>query len=167
MKNRNLCLGSLLLVAIFSLTISCSKEPLKSISNETISCNTPNQWSVFEKEHYVASQKYSKNYIEDALYKFYWQDDNNNFIEIAVKSIPKMNETKIYCKNEFVSFKSKTNKLIYTAYNNDNAIPDNTLMIRSDAKGLHFTMQRLPIYNIKKRYYVDFSICNLFMKNKN
>ena len=167
MKNRNLCLGSLLLVAIFSLMISCSKEPLKSISNETISCNTTNQWHVFEKEHYVASQKYSKNYIEDALYKFYWQDDNNNFIEIAVKSIPKMNETKIYCKNEFVSFKSKTNNLIYTAYSSKNEIPENTLIIRSDAKGLHFAMNRLPIYNIKKRYYVDFSICDLFMNSIN
>lgn len=167
MKNRQLHLHTFLFVSIFSFIISCSKEPLKSISPETIVCNTPDQWSVFEKEHFRVSHKYSRNYIENALYKFYWQDDNNNFIEIAVKSLPKMNETKIYCKNEFVSFKSKTNKLIYTAYNNENAIPDNTLIIRSDATGLHFTMQRLPIYNIKKRYYVDFSICNLFMNPMN
>jgi hypothetical protein len=132
-----------------------------------MACTTPNQWLIFEKEHYVASQKYSKNYMEDDLYKFYWQDDNNNFIEIAVKSIPKINETRIYCKNEFVSFKSKTNNLIYTAYSSKNEIPENTLIIRSDAKGLHFTMNRLPIYNIKKRYYVDFSICDLFMNSIN
>jgi hypothetical protein len=167
MKNGILYLWSFLITVILCFTVSCSKEPLKSVATDSMACTTPNQWRVFEKEHYVASQKYSKNYMEDDLYKFYWQDEHNNFIEIAVKSIPKINETRIYCKNEFVSFKSKTNNLIYTAYSSKNEIPENTLIIRSDAKGLHFAMNRLPIYNIKKRYYVDFSICDLFMNSIN